>query len=281
MRDLSGKTAAVLGGGSGIGLGVALGLAAEGVNVVVADIEADAASQVADRIREGGGSARDLRTDGTDPESLAEMVACAVREFGGLHLLSNNVGVILDRPLDGITRSDWEWIVEFNFYSIVRGVEAALPRMREQGEGGHIVNTASMAAVLAIPKSERMPAHIGAYTATKHAILGYSEILRGELAPEGIGVSVLCPGMVRSNLSATAARNRPGRHGGPLPAPPQPSGETQDRMMPPEQVGPIVVEGIRGNRLHIFTHPESVALVEERQRRMLDDFAFFAQRARG
>ena len=281
MRDLAGKTAAVLGGGSGIGMGVALGLAAEGVNVMVADIEPEAASAVSLRIQEGGGRARSLRTDGTDPDSLAEMVDCAVSEFGGLHVLSNNVGVILDRPLDRCTRADWDWIVEFNFYSIVRGVEAVLPRLREQGEGGHIVNTASIAAVLALPKSELIPAHIGAYTATKHAILGYSEILRGELAPEGIGVSVLCPDRVRSNLSATAARNRPERHGGPLPAPPEPAGEMQERIMPPEQVGPIVVRGILADRLHIFTHPESVRMVEERQRRMLEDFAFFAEGGEG
>jgi NAD(P)-dependent dehydrogenase (short-subunit alcohol dehydrogenase family) len=247
---------------------------------VVADIDPDAAQAVAKRIEERGGSACAERTDGTDPEALEALAGAALHHFGAVHLLSSNVGVILDRPLGQMTARDWDWILEFNFLSAVRAVAAFLPHLRAHGGEAHIVHTASMAAVLATPPSREVPAHIGAYTATKHALLGYSEILRAELAPEGIGVSVLCPGLVRSNLPATAARHRPLRYGGPLPEPPAPPPQLQALMMPPERVGPIVVAGIRANRLHIFTHPERRAQVEQRQRRMLEDFDFFAGRAR-
>jgi short-subunit dehydrogenase len=122
-----------------------------------------------------------------------------------------------------------------------------------------------------------MPAHLGIYTATKHAVVAFSEMLRGELEPERIGVSVLCPGLVRSNLGATSARNRPARFGGAMTEPTPPAPEIAAMMMPEEQVGPVVVDAVRANRLHVFTHPEARPMVEARQQRMLDDFAFAAK----
>jgi len=135
------------------------------------------------------------------------------------------------------------------------------------------VITASLAALLAPPTVSGI--HLGLYTATKHALLGYAECLRGELADEGIGVSLLCPGMVRSNLAATSARHRPARYGGPLPPPP--AREPAATLMPPEAVGPVVVRGIKANRLHILTHPASRDLIEARHAALADDFAFFAE----
>lgn len=276
MRELQGKTAVVIGGGSGIGMGIALGLADEGVRVVVADIEPDAAQTVAKRLEAGGGRALAVRVDATDPESLADLVKLSTREFGAVHILSNNVGVGYDSPLSELTAQDWSWFIEFGFLSIIRAVDAFLPGLRSQAPEAHIVNTASMASLLALPHSSEMPRYIGAYTAIKHAVLGYTEMLRGELQPEGIGVSVLCPGMVQSNLAATSARNRPARHGGPLPEPPRASEAARTQMMAARQVGPSVVAGIRANRLHIFTHPELRGAVEQRQQRVMQDFDFFA-----
>lgn len=280
MQDIREKTAVVIGGGSGIGMGIALGLADEGARVVVADIEPATAQGVAKRIADRGGDSIAVRTDATDPSSLAELVRISTGEFGAIHIMSNNVGVAHDKPLSELSSQDWNWIVEFNLLSIVRAVDTFLPQFRSQGGEAHIVNTASIAALLALPYSGQMRRHIGAYTTTKHAILGYTEMLRGELAAEGIGVSVLCPGLVQSNLAATAARNRPARHGGPGPEPPQLSDAARSQMMPPEQVGPIVVAGIRANRLHIFTHPELRDAVEQRHRRLLDDFDFYADLVR-
>jgi NAD(P)-dependent dehydrogenase (short-subunit alcohol dehydrogenase family) len=194
-----------------------------------------------------------------------------VAEHGAVHVLSTNVGVVADRPLTTASETDWAWIIEFNLMSAVRAVDVFLPHLRA-ADSAHIVITASLAALLAPPNVSGV--HLGLYTATKHALLGYAESLRGELAGEGIGVSLLCPGMVRSNLAATSARHRPARHGGPLPPPP--AREPALTMMSPEAVGPVVVRGIKSDRLHILTHPAGLGLVEARHAAVVDDFAFFA-----
>jgi NAD(P)-dependent dehydrogenase (short-subunit alcohol dehydrogenase family) len=288
VREIGGKTAVVIGGGSGVGRGVALGLADAGANVVIADIDPGSAEAVAKEAAARADSARKgaarsearralaLQVDGTSRESLAALAERAARELGPVHLLSNNVGVMLDRPLDGASEADWAWVIELNLLSIVRAVDVFLPHLRAAPGEKHIVNTASMAALVVSTRPE-LPVNLGLYTATKHALLGYTETLRAELAPENIGVSVLCPGLVRSNLARTSALHRPARHGGPL-APP--AGEMPPELarisMDPLEVGPIVVRAIRANRLHILTHPDRRAQVEARQQRLLADFDFAA-----
>jgi NAD(P)-dependent dehydrogenase (short-subunit alcohol dehydrogenase family) len=271
MEDLSGRVAVVIGGGSGIGRGIALGLAAEGMRVVVADIDGASADGVRDEIADAGGTATATVVDGTDRGSLGHLAEGTVAQYGAVNVLSTNVGVVADRPLTTASEADWAWIIEFNLMSAVRAVDVFLPHLRAAG-AGHIVITASLAALLAPPSVSGV--HLGLYTATKHALLGYAESLRGELAGEDIGVSLLCPGMVRSNLGATSARHRPARHGGPLPPPAD--REPPVTMMAPEAVGPVVVRGIRSERLHILTHPESLGLVQARHAAVVDDFAFFA-----
>ncbi len=276
MRELHGTTAVVTGGGSGIGMGIALGLADAGVQVVVADIELASAQRVAEQIRSGGGRALALHVDATDRASLDRLVASATHEYGEVNVLSNNVGVAHDSPLSELTDRDWSWFLDFGFLSIVRTVDAFLPELRDHPGQAHIVNTASMAGLVTLPFSSEMPRHIGAYTTTKHAVVAYTEMLRGELQPAGIGVSVLCPGMVQSNLSATSARNRPDRYGGKLPEPRSTPPAGRGEVMSARQVGPIVVAGIRAGRLHILTHPELRSAVERRQQQLLEDFDFFA-----
>jgi NAD(P)-dependent dehydrogenase (short-subunit alcohol dehydrogenase family) len=277
MREIEGRTAVVIGGGSGIGRGVALGLADAGARLVVADIELDAAEAVAKEVAARGARALALEVDGTSRESLAALAERAARELGPLHILSNNVGVMLDRPLERASEGDWAWVIELNLLSIVRAVDVFLPYLRVAPGEKQIVNTASMAAVLAQTRPE-VPASLGLYTATKHAVLGYSETLRGELAAEQIGVSVLCPGLVASRLAQTSARHRPARHGGPLEAPGEMPPQLAALAMQPEQLGPLVVRAIRANRLHIFTHPERRGQVEARVQRLLDDFDFAARK---
>jgi len=275
MDRIDGSNAVVVGGGSGVGRGTCVALARAGARVVVADIELDAAESTAAAIVSAGGEAVALHVDGTDTDSLSALADSAEASFGAVNVFANNVGVIVDVPLVEATEQQWAWVLDLNLMSIVRGVNVFAPRMRH-GEGAHIVNTASMAALFAGKPLQVGGVHLGLYTATKHAILGYSEILRSELAPAGIGVSVLCPGLVASNLMATSLRNRPERHGGPVPT--ESTAAAPPGSMAPEDAGEFVVRGILGDRLHILTHPEAQPIVDARHATLLDDFAFFRDR---
>jgi NAD(P)-dependent dehydrogenase (short-subunit alcohol dehydrogenase family) len=264
--EFSGKTAVVTGGGSGIGRGIALALAAEGASVVVADIEPSAARAVAEEVGKIGARALAVATDVTQPDSLAALVEESYEEFDAVHVLSNNAGVIHPLgPLEERSDDEWLWVMSVNLHGIVRSVQAFLPRMKAQGGEAHIQNTASLAGVLAAA----IPG-IGIYTASKHACVAYSLSLRAELDAAGIGVSVLCPGVVASNLAATSARNRPERFGGSQPEPRMPEGAL-DGAMSAEDCGRIVARGIAENRAYIFTHPEARPLLEAQHRRLLED----------
>jgi NAD(P)-dependent dehydrogenase (short-subunit alcohol dehydrogenase family) len=271
--QIDGKTAVVVGGGSGVGRGIALGLAAQGMRVAVADIDADAAAGVEDEIAAAGGKVMSRRVDATDRSSLHELAEDVVAQFGAMHVLVNTVGVILDQPLDTSTEEDWAWFLDFNLMANVRNVQEFLPYLRAHGEPAHIVLTSSMAGLLALGP-ELVVVRNGLYTTTKHAMVGFTDMLRMELAPENIGVSVLCPGLVAGNLGVTSARNRPDRFGGPMPAPEY--ARTPSSAMPNEQVGPIVAAAIEHNRFYIFTHPDSAEMVKARHQEVLDDYAFYA-----
>jgi NAD(P)-dependent dehydrogenase (short-subunit alcohol dehydrogenase family) len=278
MDELQGRGAVVVGGGSGIGRGIAMGLAAEGMTVVVADIDPESAAAVSDEITFHGGDARSRRVDATDEASLAGLAEFAQGELGKVHVLANTVGVVADTPLVEATEAEWSWFVEFHLMSAVRSVNAFVPLLLAHGEGGHIVLTSSMAGLLALPPSHTGGVNTGLYTVMKHALVGYSEMLRGELASQNIGVSVLCPGLVQSNLGTTSAKHRPERYGGALPDPMAERGPIQGAM-PNEDVGPIVVRGITGNRAYIITHPETAPMVKARQDAVMDDYAYFAEAA--
>lgn len=273
MEHLEGRTAVVIGGGSGIGRGISLGLAGERMNVVVADIEEASAAAVATEITERGGTAIATKVDGTSRDSLAQLVAHATDAFGAIHVFSNNVGVIADCPVGSASETEWAWHLEFNVMSIVRGVNVFLPALRAHGEPAHIVNTSSMAGLLALPPAATGGVNTGLYTTTKHALVGYSAMLRADLEPEGIGVSVLCPGLVAGNLGATSARNRPERYGGPDPNAPNRSAPPS--AMPNEGIGPQVVSGIKANRLYLFTHNDDMirGLLQKRFDHVLADLA--------
>ena len=277
MDKLADRSGVVIGGGGGIGRGISMGLAAAGMNVVVADIELDSATRIADEITAAGNRAVARRVDATSTDSLTSLAQDAVDMFGAVHVLSNNVGVILNRRLDEATEAEWAWFFEFNVMAIVRGNNAFLPFLRAHGDEAHIVNTSSMAGLLALAPTLVGGYFNGLYTTTKHALIGYCDMLRMELAPEHIGVSVLCPGLVAGNLSSTAARNRPDRFGGPM-ADPRAGAAPNPAAMANDEVGPIVVDGIRANRFYIFTHPDSDAMVRDRQQQVLADFDFYRHR---
>jgi NAD(P)-dependent dehydrogenase (short-subunit alcohol dehydrogenase family) len=277
MKDLKGRVAVVTGGGSGIGRGIALTLGAEGMTVAVADIHASNAEAVAAEIASAGGRAFGIGVDVTSVESLAAAAKQIAARAGGVNLLCANAGVLARIGLlADHSIEDWEYTFSVNVMGIVKTVSAFLPALRASAPEAHIVNTASLGGITA-----EVRAPLGAYIASKYACVGYSEMLRAELASQGIGVSVLCPGVVASNLTATSAENRPGLFGEQT-APQLASmggaaaaaSALAAHTMPAEVVGPIVVRAIRANRFHVLTHPRARALVEGRFQAMLADFDF-------
>ena len=277
MDDLKGRVAVVTGGGSGIGRGLALALAAEGMLVAVADIQRANAEAVAAEIEGRGGRGFGSEVDVTSVASLAAAADETLARAGGVNLLCANAGVLARiGPLAKHTIDDWEYTLSVNVLGIVKTVAAFLPALRRSAPDAHIVTTASLGGLLS---DVRAP--IGAYVASKYACVGYSEMLRAELEGEGIGVSVLCPGVVASNLMETSAENRPGAFGeqatpqlaaaGGASAPSPPP-----KAMAAEDVGPIVIRAIRANRFHVLTHPRARPLVQARFQAMLADFEFAA-----
>ena len=271
MDELSGKVALVTGAGSGIGRGIALACADEGMHVVLADVQPGTAEAVAVAVeaKEVQALAVDLDiTDTVGYEWLAERV---YEEFGEVNLLVNNAGVLTAGPVTDAAQSDWDWTFGVNLYGIVNGVQTFLPRMRAQDGDAHIVNTVSMAGL----RLNEVIA-LGVYSASKHAAFAYSESLRSELAAEGIGVSALCPGGV-DTLIGEAGRNRPDQYGGPSEGAARGfSPGAMSQQMNPEDVGRIVIRGVKANRWLIFSHPELRTHVERRYQRIMDDFDFFA-----
>jgi NAD(P)-dependent dehydrogenase (short-subunit alcohol dehydrogenase family) len=281
MDDLKGRGAVVVGGGSGIGRGIALGLAAEGMRVLVADIDSETAAAVENEIARGGGEARAAQVDATDQQSLAALTATATSELDRIHILAHTVGVHTDAGIITSTEEVWAWFIEFHLMSAVRTVDAFVPLRQAHDDGGHIILTSSMAGLLVLSTEQTAATNTGVYTVLKHAMVGYGDMLRHELATDGIDVSVLCPGAVLTNLGTSSARHRPARYGGPMPDPQRearqlPPSSLHLRTMTPEELGPIVVRGIKAKRQYILTHPDLSEMVRARQSALLEDFAFFS-----
>ena len=282
MRELADKVAVVTGGGSGIGRGIALGLAAEGMSLAIADVAAESAEAVAGEITGQGGRAISVAVDVTSAESLAGAAKQVEAELGGVNLLCANAGVLARiAPLADHSIEDWEYTFSVNVMGVVKTVNAFLPLLRQSAPDAHVVNTASLGGLIS---TEGFP--IGAYISSKYACVGYSEMLRAELGREGIGVSVLCPGVVQSSLVDTSSRNRPDAFGEQALPSLGATGAAADTSsaeitaMAAEDVGPVVVNAVRENRLHVITHPESRGVVERRFGQILEDYEF-AAKARG
>jgi len=268
MKDVAEKTAFVTGGASGIGLGMAKVFGWAGMNVVAADIRDDYIAVARKVITDEGLSerVRFIHLDVTDREAFGAAADEAEAMFGKIHVLCNNAGIGLLKPIGKASEADWDWAIDVNLNSVFNGVKAVLPKIRAHCEGGHIVNTASMAGVLQYSQA-------GIYVTTKFAVVGFSEALRAELAPEGIGVSAFCPGGVRTNIRDYEAR-RPDRYAAEAETPSGPppgfnfTDEQRARLASltatPEEAAELVLQGIRDNALYIFTAPEFRAGVEER-----------------
>jgi NAD(P)-dependent dehydrogenase (short-subunit alcohol dehydrogenase family) len=251
--------AVVTGGGSGIGRALVEVFAREGMNVVVADIDEAAAAATAKVVRERGRQALAVRTDVSDLASVQALAERAWQAFGKAHLLCNNAGVALWGGLEQATHRDWQWVLGVNLWGVIHGLEAFLPRMIAQREGGHVVNTASMAGLIASQG-------LGIYNTSKYAVVGLSETLVKDLRAYGIGVSVLCPMGVSTRIRESA-RHRPPE----LRNDRAPSAEPVEligRSLAPEAVAEMVLAAVRENRLYVITHEEGLEPLRRRFRRL-------------
>ncbi len=202
MKSLTGMTAVVIGGGSGVGRGVCLGLAQKGLNVVVADIDTEAMHSVSDEIRTDGGKSLAVETDSTDVGSLTRLAEYVISMYGQIDILINTVGVILEKRLEDVTESDWSWVWKLNVMAQINAVNVFMPLLKRSGSA-HIVLTGSGAG-LQTPSASMA---LGAYTVTKHALTGYAKSLRNEVKEFDIKVSLLCPAGVEGNLASTSAKS--------------------------------------------------------------------------
>jgi NAD(P)-dependent dehydrogenase (short-subunit alcohol dehydrogenase family) len=248
--DFKGKTALITGGVSGIGFGIARAFAAADIDLVLTYRNAEYRAQAADWFRQQRrAQPRFVTLDVTDRERWHEVA----EEIGPVHILVNNAGVSVFGPTDAASHADYDWIMGVNFGGVVNGLVTFIPRIKAAGAGGHIVNVASMAAYLPGPQA-------GIYTASKYAVRGLTECLRFNMAPYGIGVSLMCPGLTRTNAWDSALRRPAGFTASGFAAPDRTElerfGEAFALGMDPLEVGQKTLAGMRENRAVIFTHPE-------------------------
>jgi NAD(P)-dependent dehydrogenase (short-subunit alcohol dehydrogenase family) len=264
MRELAGRTAFVTGGAGGIGLAMAQAFAGAGMKVMIADIETDALGTAVESLRGITPDTEGILCDVADAASVERAAQATFDRFGHVHVVCNNAGVGAGGGIDHISLDNWRWVIDVNLMGVVHGIRSFLPHIRSHGEGGHIVNTASMAG---------MQGGLGfsPYGASKFAVVSMSEGLNMQLKPHGIGVSVLCPSYVRTKIGESG-RNRPARYGATLPLDPlSPAAAMVAEIarnlqagLDPADVAARVVAAIRDDRLYIFTHPGMRAEVEDR-----------------
>ena len=270
MKNVEAKVAFITGGANGIGLGIAKAFLSAGMKVMIADIRSEALGTASADFAEAG-HADDVATvqlDVTDRSSMKAAADATEEAFGKVHVLVNNAGIGIGGPVMAAKFDDWDWGMGVNLGGVINGIVEFLPRLNSHGEGGHIISTSSMAAVV--------PMRVASiYIAAKSAVLGLSEQLRGELEEEGIGVSAFCPGPVQSNI-AHSGELRPEKFK-------KDSGysafekQLSERPISPlwmtmEEVGERVLAGLKNNDLFIFTHREFKEGLAARCKKMLDSF---------
>jgi NAD(P)-dependent dehydrogenase (short-subunit alcohol dehydrogenase family) len=271
MDQLDGKVAVVTGAASGIGLAMARQFAAEGMRLVMADIEPGPLTAAADELRAGGAEVATQPTDVSDADQMDALRAATFDAFGAVHVVCNNAGVGGGGLIQDLTTADWQWVLGVNLWGVIHGMRVFLPELVAQDEG-HIVNTASLAGMFAGP-------FMGPYNASKFAVVAITETAWHELRLTGsnVGVSALCPAWVRTRIHESA-RNRPAA----LTNAPSPAADERESMaaglvesfvtngMPPEEVAGKVVDAIRAKDVWILTHPESIEVVRARMQAIID-----------
>lgn len=239
MDELEGRVAVVTGAASGIGLAVVEAFAAEGMRLVMADLDGERLAAEAARLGDQGATVHAVAVDVRDPDGVDRVGRAAVERFGALHVAVNNAGVVNRGRAWELSLEDWRRVIDVDLWGVIHGVRAFVPLILATGEEGHVVNTASMAAVLPVER-------LGPYTVAKHGVLGLSDVLRADLEAIGapVGVSVVLPGMIRTGMN--------------------PIGEVE-----PQTVAANVVDAIRRHRAYVFTDDHHASGVDERLRAIL------------
>ncbi len=269
MEHLTDKVAVITGGASGIGFATARQLASQGVRLVLADIEESALDRAVAALSSTGTAVESVVCDVGDLKAVQNLADTAFEKMGAVHIVFHNAGVAVGGPIVEMQHSDWEWTLRVNLWGPVHGVEAFAPRLVAQGQGGHMLFTASFAGL--VPNIG-----LGPYCVSKYGVVALAEVLRRELRTHNIGVSVLCPMRVATNIGHSE-RNRPNELGGPEASPPvlDQGADNQDlagRVLNVEDVAIQVVEAIVANRLYILPHAESRTPIRRRFERIDQTF---------
>jgi NAD(P)-dependent dehydrogenase (short-subunit alcohol dehydrogenase family) len=250
VKEFRGKTAFITGGASGIGLSMARAFGHAGMNVVLADIDEKTSKASAEQLASEQIKAVPVVCDVTDRANVQAAALEAIAAFGKIHIVCNNAGVAVGGPIGTVKESDWDWIIDVNLKGVVHGTEVFVPLIKSHGEGGHIINTASMAGMVSMPGLEP-------YSATKFAVVAMTEGWALQLAPMGIGMSVLCPGFVKTHIHESG-RVRQDKYGGPGAVEAEGAGDIAQMVLTgidASIVGKRVLEAVQNGELYIFTHP--------------------------
>ncbi len=269
MEHLTAKVAVITGGASGIGFATARRLASRGVRLVLADIEESALDRAVTELAATGTAVEGVICDVGDLKAVQHLADTAFEKMGGVHIVFHNAGVAVGGPIAEMKHSDWEWTMRVNLWGPIHGVEAFTQRMIAQGQGGHILFTASFAGL--VPN-----VGLGPYCVSKYGVVALAEVLRRELRAHDIGVSVLCPMRVATNIEHSE-RNRPDELGGPEASPPvldqgEDNHNLAGRVLDVEDVAAQVVDAIVANRLYILPHEESRTPIRRRFERIDQTF---------
>lgn len=264
MKDLKGKVAVITGGASGIGLATARRLAREGVKLVLADIEEKALATAAMQLEAEGAETIGVVTDVGEKASLDALADKAWSHFGHVHILFNNAGVVVFGPTQDMTHEDWLWTLKVNLWGPIHGIEAFVPRMIAQNAGGHVLFTASFAGLVG-------NRNLGPYCVSKAAVVSLAECLAKDVKAHGIGVTVVCPMRVATNIEESQ-RNRPKELGGfvaPIAMMDEERDSLEGRVFSAEQVGDLILDAIHRDDLYVLTHKEIESFVARRFERLM------------
>ena len=279
MNTFNGRSAVITGGAAGIGLATAREFASRGAQVVLGDVDQAALDRAVSALRADGFTAHGVVCDVTRLDSVENLADEAERLLGTVDIVFNNAGVALAGPIAEMSHEDWRWLIDIDLWGPIHGVEVFVPRLRRQG-GGHLMFTASFAGLVA-------NVGLGPYCVAKYGVVALAETLSRELRPDGIGVSVLCPMIVSTNIELNSKRSRTAAAtGGPLESAagadddtPFSGHVTDDTVLDAAEVARLTADAVLANRLYVLPHANSRASIRRRFDRI--DRTFDDQAAEG